>query len=119
MNKIKLYDDTLLLLQYNEKLTDVYKDVKNTNKAADFYDVVKPTADEIKDILDRWKLLVLDWVKYEKPKYLHPNQIESTYENVIAISVQAFFPDTREKRFMELIRSTRYIYEIIIEELKK
>lgn len=119
MNKTQLINDTILLLEFNDKLINHFIKVKETNEAADFFGVVKPTADEIKTVIDRWKLVVLEWIKEEKPKYFHPNQIENTYENVMAVSVQAFFPDTREKRFMELIRSNKYIFEAILQLLEE
>ncbi|MFD1738506.1 YppE family protein [Bacillus salitolerans] len=119
MDNNQLYLDTKQLIQYNQKLSEIFTQIKTANEPADFFGVVKPTADEIWQVLDRWKPQVLDWIKIEKPKYFHPNQIESTCENIQAVSVQAFFPDTKEKRFKELIRSNKYIFDTLIELLEK
>ncbi|KAA0550219.1 DUF1798 family protein [Bacillus sp. BGMRC 2118] len=117
MNKELIRNDTIRLQQCNKELMSIYNDTVKKGEPSDFYLVVKPYADEVFELTDRWKEQVVIWIKKEKPKYLHPNQIDSTIENLTTVALQAFYPDTRPKRFKELIRSNEYIFESIIHKL--
>jgi hypothetical protein len=113
MDKDKLLQNTVLLQEYNQELLEIYTKTYKEGNAADFYKVVKPYAEKVFTVVEQWKVNVLVWIDKERPKYLHPNQIENTVENLTTVSVQAFFPDTKPKRFKELIRSNQYILETI------
>lgn len=119
MDKDVIRNDTLKLLEYNKDLLGIYSNIVKEGTAADFYAVVKPFADQIFVLTERWKENVNVWIRKEHPKYLHPNQIENTIENITTVAVQAFFPDTRPKRFKELIRSNQYILESILQKLNE
>ena len=81
--------------------------------------VVKPFSDEVKAVADKWKELSLDWIGKERPKYIYPIQIESTYENLGIISVQAFYQDTKMKRFKDMHQSIHYVLNSIVEQLNE
>jgi hypothetical protein len=119
MDKEMILKDTALLQKYNQELLEIHLSAINEGNTADFFTVVKPFADNVNDVVERWKGNILQWIKKEHPKYLHPNQIENTIENLTTVSVQAFFPDTKTKRFKELIRSNQYILETIVNTLQQ
>ncbi len=118
MEHEQLYKNSNLLLEYNQELQKVFTTVLEQEQAADFFSVVKPFADKVRDVVVQWEENALLWVKKDKPKYFHKNQIDNIVENITTVSIQAFFPDTKEKRFKQLIRSNQYNLETIIQHLK-
>jgi hypothetical protein len=83
-----------------------------------FHEEVKPFADEVLAVADKWKPLAKEWTADEKPKYVYPIQIHDTYENITIISVIAFQKDTKERRFNEMIKSIDYVLQAMIDQLK-
>ena len=113
MNKQLLLSDTILLLEYNQQLESIFQKIKETGEVADFFTVVKPFADQVRDVLESWEKNVLKWIALEKPKYFYKQQVDNLIENITTVSIQAFFPDTKGKKFKELIRSNQYTLEMI------
>ncbi|MBS4190995.1 YppE family protein [Bacillus sp. FJAT-49705] len=113
---------TRQLLKRINKMTEMYSMVRETGKSGDFYEEVKPFADEVKLINDKWKNEAIKWVIATRPKNLYPQQIESTHEHLETISVQAFFPETSRSRFKNLVASSNYVLNqmlqlLLIEEM--
>jgi gas vesicle protein len=119
MEYAALLKDTILLQRYNQELQDIYEKVSELGESADFFTIVKPYADKVKDVLDRWKESVLTWIQVEKPKYFHRQQVDNIIENISTVTVQAFFPDTKAKRFKHLIKSNQYTLDSIRKHIEK
>ncbi len=117
-SKRSLYDITKQLAQLNDHAAKRYSEVKDDeNYVVDFYNEVKPFADEVLEIANEWKKETLAWLKQNKIQYLYPMQIEDTYENLLFISVKAFQTDTRARRFNERIKSIDYVLHKILNQL--
>ena len=116
----ELLQATITLNDYNDKSLSHIEKVKAMEVAVDpdFYHVVKPFADEVKEIADAWRELALIWVKNERPKYIHKLQIDTAHENILAVSIQGFYKSTGLKRFKDTIQSNKYLLENIIKQLK-
>jgi hypothetical protein len=114
-----LLKDTILLQRYNQELQGIYEEVSEIGEPADFFTTVKPYADKVKDVLDQWQESVLTWIQVEKPKYFHRQQVDNIIENISTVSVQAFFPDTKGKRFKHLIKSNEYTLDSIRQHIEK
>ncbi|MEK1830210.1 DUF1798 family protein [Priestia megaterium] len=67
------------------------------------FEEVKPYGDIFFKELDEWASLVTEWLKKERPKYIHVNQVETLKENLQNVVLQSFYPETREKRFKRCI----------------
>jgi len=115
----EFFQITEQLLMYVDTLSEKFKNVKETKKGGDFYTEVKPFADEVKYINDKWKEEAQFWIEKKSPKNIHMQQIESVHEHIEAISVQAFFPETSLTRFNNVIASTRYVLQSIILRLEE
>lgn len=115
--KNKLKKLTLELLACTDTLEKKLENVKKTGKSADFYQEVKPFADNSKRINDEWRKMSLDWVKLERPTNVYVQQIESTHEHMDAIAVQAFFPETSQTRFKNMVASVKYILNNVLNNL--
>ncbi|WNS73993.1 YppE family protein [Bacillus sp. DTU_2020_1000418_1_SI_GHA_SEK_038] len=107
------------LLNYIFFLSERYDKARELQKSGDFYKEVKPFADEVKITNDEWKKKAVQWIKLNRPKNLFVQQIESTYENIEAISVQAFYPETSKSRFTNLIVSSQYVLDRLLQTVKE
>ena len=87
---------------------------KEEGVRGDFHTEVKPFADEIKMAADAWRESAVQWVRKNRPKNLHANQIETAADYLEVISVQAFFPETSKKRFLDQVQSVQYILKSMI-----
>jgi Bacterial domain of unknown function (DUF1798) len=114
------------LLQLTQKLlSDLdtlalrYIEVRETGKSGDFFGEVKPFADEVKRMNDVWKVKAYEWIKDVRPKNLYNQQIDSAYEHIETVSVQAFFPNTSRSRFNDFMASAKFILTSIVHEIER
>ncbi|MBU8879058.1 YppE family protein [Bacillus sp. FJAT-29790] len=110
---------TKQLLAYNAALSERFEKVKESGTSGDFYREVKPFADEVKEINDKWKTKAVKWVHANTPRNLYAGQIESAHEHMESISVQAFFPQTGRTGFINLAASSKYVLNHVIMLLTK
>ncbi|WP_113928614.1 YppE family protein [Bacillus sp. P14.5] len=106
------------LLETNGEILKLYKETRERGEKGDFYQEVKPFADEAKEKIDLWQETALEWMKKQRPKNLHPSQIINTAENLEMISIQAFFPEASYKRFISHSQSVHYVLQTVLEQLK-
>jgi Bacterial domain of unknown function (DUF1798) len=105
----ELRELTLQLISLTEKMMDEYKRRRSTGEKGDFYSEVKPFADEVKAINDKWKQQSLIWINKHHPKNLHAPQIENTSDNIEMLSVHCFFPESSYNRFISHYQSVIYV----------
>ena len=74
----------------------------------DFYDVIKPYADETRNELIEWKKLVYSFIEQKKPKNLYIQQIDHAMDAMEQFVVQSFYKATSKKRFIQSVQSTKY-----------
>lgn len=116
-NHKELTSLTNQLLNYINKMSERYTKARESGLAGDFFQEVKPFADEVKVINEQWKKEAIEWIEQNRPKNLFSQQIESTHEHIETMSVQAFFPDTSRSRFFNLISSSNYVLNQILQLL--
>ncbi|MFT8321176.1 MAG: YppE family protein [Bacillus sp. (in: firmicutes)] len=120
MDKFKqLKENTNLLAEAADHLMKTFHKVKATGEAEDFYEVVRPFANEVKQLNDEWKEPAIIWVQENKPVYLNGAQIQSASDHLEIISIQAFYPETSKKRFLDAAKSVQYILQVLLNELNK
>lgn len=109
----ELKDLTAKLKKLNNQAYEYYKFYSQSEGEADFFEEVKPFADEVKDTLEVWTPSVLKWVEWEKPSDLHPAQIDQLVENFEILSVTCFQRDSKKKKLMERYKSIEYTLSLI------
>ncbi|MEH7441657.1 YppE family protein [Bacillus sp. JJ1122] len=107
------------MIDYSESALRRYEFSKQEGTRGDFHTEVKPFADEVKETAILWKEAATNWVIEHKPKNLHSNQIETAADYIEVISVQAFFPETSRKRFLDQIQSVEFILHSLILAVEK
>lgn len=105
---------TQKLLDYIEEIEKRFIHTQENKEEPDFFNEVKPFADQVHNLLVEWEKETVEWLRIAAPKYIHSQQIVSTVENVNHVTVQCFYPDTREKRFKGMIQSIRYVLNDIL-----
>jgi hypothetical protein len=104
------------LLTINEELSLRFEETKSAGKEPDFYVEVVPYTNEVKKWNDEWLDIAIKWLDEKRPKHIHLNQITSTHDHLEQISVQAFFPSTSRKRFIDSNRAVEYVLKSILLE---
>ncbi|GLB57951.1 YppE family protein [Cytobacillus sp. NCCP-133] len=107
------------LLAYMHTSDNRYKKVKESGAKGDFYSEVKPFADEVKALNDKWRIDASEWLLRHKPRNLYPQQIDSASEHIEMVSIQAFFPETSKTRFINYVNSAIYVLKQMIGLLSK
>jgi hypothetical protein len=105
------------LLDLNGEILRIYKETRESGEEGDFYQEVKPFADNAKERIDLWHKTALQWMKEDRPKNLHPSQIINTAENLEMISIQAFFPKASYKKFISHSQSIHYVLRTTLDQL--
>lgn len=101
---------TTLKIQYEKNTAPENK------KDKAYFEYVKKETTPIFDRLEKWEKEALTMTK-ERKINVHPQQIASTKENMELLLMHSFYMDVRRKRYMELYKSIRFIFDQIIEEL--
>lgn len=114
-----LMKQTNTLRALNEKAYKYFQRFRLGEEEADFYDDVKPFADEVREHLEEWMPHVLKFLKKRKPEYLHAQQIDQLAENFEMVSVSCFQKDTKKKRFNEQYKSIEYTLSLVVHSLEK
>ncbi|MFJ8527070.1 YppE family protein [Bacillus sp. NPDC094106] len=109
------------LMQSSKKLMD-YNDKtivkKREDKEFDFYTDMKPFVDMVDRELEDWKELAYQWIKQEKPKYIHLQQIDQVYDNLQNNALQCFVNKGKGKRFYETHQAILYTLQNVVELCK-
>jgi lantibiotic modifying enzyme len=108
-NQKSVHKQSAQILGYLDRVEEIFHLTREKNEDPDFFLTVKPFADEVYATVQQWEKTVKEWILTEKPKNIHTQQIDSTVENINMVSVQCFYPDTREKRFKGMLQSIRYV----------
>ncbi|MGG0261556.1 YppE family protein [Bacillus mycoides] len=109
------------LIQSSEKLMQ-YNDEANVKKREmaeyDFYKNMKPFVDIVDAELEMWKELAYRWIKEERPKYIHVQQIDQVYDNLQTNVLQCFVNKGKGKRFFETHQAISYTLQNIVDQCK-
>ncbi|RFU65501.1 YppE family protein [Peribacillus glennii] len=108
---------TKKLISLCETADRIYEDVRETGKERDFYTEVKPFADEVHHTTTEWAGQMKKWMKAESFRYIFPQQIDQTAQNLTDIAVQAFFPKTSYNRFKSHVQSVQFILKSVLTEI--
>ncbi|RUL55509.1 YppE family protein [Lysinibacillus antri] len=107
-----------LLHECDASLDRFYKQ-RELDASPDFYNEVKPHADEVQTLLMDWKEQSLWWMNEMKPKYIHPVQIDNVVDAMNQFVVQSFYKETSKKRFTQSIQSVHYTLSFFLRHLEE
>ncbi|MCM3669426.1 YppE family protein [Mesobacillus maritimus] len=109
----ELLDMTKSLMRENQFIKERFEQAKESQVEGDFYQEVKPYADEIKQLTEIWRDEFVSWLAEHPQKNLHHQQIKTVTDNIQMVSIQAFFPRTSRKRFVDHVQSIEYTLSVV------
>ena len=105
---------TANLLDACEQAIERFYDMRERNAEPDFFNEVKPYADNMRTQLQIWRELAYEWIIVNQPKYMHKQQIDHAFEAMEQFFVQSFYKATSKKRFIQSVQSTKYTLTTLI-----
>ncbi|KOS69023.1 hypothetical protein AEA09_11020 [Lysinibacillus contaminans] len=103
-----LIEKTSILIDECAQCVERFWKMREEDRAPDFFQEVKPHADNIHALLKDWQQQADAWIKENRPKYMHSQQIASAVESMEQFVVQSFYKETSKKRFLDATHSTSY-----------
>lgn len=105
---------TANLVDACEHAIERFYDMRERNAEPDFFNEVKPYADNMRTQLQIWRELAYEWIIVNQPKYMHKQQIDYAYDAMEQFFVQSFYKATSKKRFIQSVQSTKYTLTTLI-----
>lgn len=99
------------------KCLDRFFEMRERNAEPDFFEDVKPYADQWHDKINEWQRESLLYIQQERPKYVHKPQIDTAAEGMTQFFVQSFYKDTSKKRFVQTIQAAQYTLQTFIKAI--
>lgn len=115
---MKLLETTSFLLNEAEQCISRFEKMREEDRSPDFFNEVKPHVNEVDSILDAWVEESGQYIKNNRPKYLHPSQIQAVQEGMKQFVVQSFYKETSKKRFYQSVHAVLYTLKTMQTELE-
>lgn len=116
MENEKLITLTNQLLLLSNQMLQKFQQTKEDGRSGDFYQEVQPFSDKVQDVVDQWWVEANQWVKQHKN--LNVNQILNTKEQLEKAAIQAFYPQTSRKHFLNMMNAILFVLNSILYENK-
>ena len=114
-----LLNETNTLLQECEQAQKRFIEMRRLDREPDFFNEVKPHADEIHALLKEWQHHAHTWILNIRPKNLYVQQIDHAADAMEQFVVQSFYKGTSKKRFIQSIQSVQYTLSILIAKIEE
>lgn len=85
----------------------------------DFFEAVKPYADETRDELVAWREQMERFIVTHRPKNLYLQQIDHAIDAMEQFVLQSFYQKTSKKRFLQSIQSVKYTLTIALKKMQE
>lgn len=86
-------------------------------KSRAFFEAIRHELDEAFKKIDIWEKNALDVIDSYKLR-VHPQQIQSTKENMEQIILHSYYVDLRKRRFMEMVKSCHFVFDQLMNQIK-
>ncbi|WP_066193268.1 DUF1798 family protein [Gracilibacillus timonensis] len=116
-----------MLLTYIESLEEILLQLQqryltherpDNRRDPDFFSLVKEETDPIFTLIDQWYQEAVPFVQ-DREVRVHPQQVDSTEENMKLLLLHSYYIDTPKSRYMELHQSVLYVMELLKQDLKQ
>lgn len=111
---------TITLLTLIEDCKNRYENNEKPENRRDmeFFEYVKHETKKPFEQIEQWEQEALKFVK-NKDVSVHPQQIESTLENLRLVILHSYYIDARLRRFMNLHQSIKYVLDQLLKDMNK
>ncbi|WP_153732249.1 YppE family protein [Sporosarcina obsidiansis] len=111
---MSLLQNTNSLLVICDECEQRFYRMRETDHTPDFFEEVKPYADQSHRAIADWATDMKVWIKLRKPRYVHDVQIDSLKDSMTQFVVQSFYKETGKKRFILSINAARYTLQTVV-----
>ncbi|WP_407268659.1 DUF1798 family protein [Radiobacillus sp. PE A8.2] len=110
-----------LTTQLQEKLNELKhkydtSEQPEDKRDKDFFAYVKRETTPIYEQIELWEQQATEFVKQRKVR-VHPQQVQSTTDNLKLLLMHSYYIDTRYHRYMELHQSVHYVLDMLINDI--
>ncbi len=116
MTNDKLITLTNQLLELTNQILQRFQQAKLEGRSGDFYQEVLPFSDKVQGLVDEWWTEVDQWVKQHNK--INANQVVNTKEQLEKAAIQAFYPQTSRKLFLDMMNSIVFVLKSILHETR-
>ncbi|WP_338470054.1 DUF1798 family protein [Niallia sp. XMNu-256] len=116
MENNKLIKLTNQLLLVSDQILQRFQQAKEDGQSGDFYQEVMPFSDKVQDLVDQWWVEVDLWTKQHNQ--VNIKQLINTKDQLEKIAIQAFYPQTSRKNFLDMMNSITFVLNTILDENK-
>ena len=117
MDITTLTQQTQNLLAACQEASDRFYKMREEDRAPDFYNEVKPYADEMQTVLKLWQTTAHQFIDEMRPKYVHKVQIDNAVDAMEQFFVQSFYKETSKKRFLQSIQAVQYTLDTLLRKI--
>lgn len=117
MDTTRLQLQTQKLLVACNEARDRFYTMRKENRSPDFYNEVKPYADNMQQLLQQWRQEAYQFIKIVQPKYMHDVQIDNALDAMEKFFIQSFYKETSKKLFLQSIQSVEYTLTTLLRKL--
>ncbi len=111
---------TLELLRINREAESFYMDkARKPGYEPDFYGKVKPFADHVNEVREKWLPLAYEFIQFAKPLHLHPIQIQQTEDNLEVVAIKSFYGKSSLKIQKETYKAVEFTLEQMLRALNE
>lgn len=116
---MSLQQDTMQLKQIIEERHQQFVESEGSVDKSDrsFFDQVKEETRSMFELNNRWFEKAEVFVK-NRHTSVHPNQVQSTHENIEMLILHSYYLDVHRKRFKELYQSVHYVLDMVLDDIK-
>lgn len=111
---MQVLEQTKKLLKECDVSIHRFYEMRELDASPDFFNEVKPHADQVYELLNEWQLEVFQWIKEKRPQYMHKQQIENVVDAMNQFVVQSFYKETSKKRFIQSVNSVHYTLSTLL-----
>ncbi|SER12259.1 protein of unknown function [Gracilibacillus ureilyticus] len=117
---MQLLDQIIQLEQILEQLKHHYltNERPENKRDPEFFQFVKETTSPVFDQIDQWYENALLFIK-DREVHVHPQQLQSTEDNLKILLLHSYYIDVRKKRYMELYQSIKYVFDLLKKDINK
>ncbi|WP_050615386.1 DUF1798 family protein [Bacillus testis] len=110
--------ETQLLYDKLQEINDIYDKTRQTQEEYDFYEVVEPFANEVKQLSEEWLRSIKETISLQKGYIYGEKQLDQVVDNMCQLSVQAFHYKSSYNRFKSYVQSTKFLLSTLERQLK-
>ncbi|KAB8138507.1 DUF1798 family protein [Gracilibacillus oryzae] len=116
---MQLLEQTIQLEQVLVKLKDHYLTNERPENKRDpvFFQFVKEQTSPVFEQIDHWYKNALQFIQNREVK-VHPQQLQSTEDNLKILLLHSYYIDVRKRRYMDLYQSIQYVLDSLKQDIK-